>query len=490
MIPPAYPYYSQTTYKTSPFYLISLEAWRRGLTVTFNGDIKNFTVSSPKNTRTFSKSMVLDPEMGLRTHEICENKDEAKKYLAKAGIPVPKGRRFPPGTSDEEIVRYAAEAGYPLVLKPANGYMGNGVFSNVPDETSLRELLVHVRRELQFPDVMIEERVEGDDYRIFVLGDNVVAALQRVPANVTGNGRDSIRKLIRDKNRERRKNPHLVSKQIKVDREILSNIKRAGSRMRSVLKNGETLNLRVKCNIVFGGDSVDVTDKLPYHVKHTAIRAVKAIPGLNHAGVDILYNSGRPDSEGVIIEINSMAEIGGHLYPLVGEPRDIPSALIDSYFPESTSHRDRHRFVFYDPESLKQTLKNDPASAVTLSSLPVREWVRREIIITGRVRGVGFREWAREQCRGMGLSGLAEYSGKKSVRLIIAGDQDKVNAFEQMCQSGPEKARVDQISASDYPDPVITGFRIIRKENPLRAKAAHLLNAVWWRLKKRAKVNL
>ena len=301
MIPSTYPYYSQTTYKTSPFYLISLEAWRRGLSVTFSGDIKNFTVSSPRNSRIFSKSMVLDPEMGFQTHEICENKDEAKKYLAKADIPVPRGRRFSPEISDEEIIRYAGETGYPLVLKPTNGYMGKGVFSNVPDETSLRELLVHVRRELEFPDVMIEERIMGDDFRIFVLGDDVVAALQRVPANVTGNGRDSVRKLIRDKNAERRKNPHLVSKQIKMDREVLSNIKKAGYRINSVLKKGVTLNLRVRCNIVLGGDSVDVTDKLPSHVKDTAIRAVKAIPGLNHAGVDVLYDAGQPDSKGFII---------------------------------------------------------------------------------------------------------------------------------------------------------------------------------------------
>ena len=454
------------------------------MSVTFSGDIKNFTVSSPRNSRIFSKSMVLDPEMGFQTHEICENKDEAKKYLAKADIPVPRGRRFSPEISDEEIIRYAGETGYPLVLKPTNGYMGKGVFSNVPDETSLRELLVHVRRELEFPDVMIEERIMGDDFRIFVLGDDVVAALQRVPANVTGNGRDSVRKLIRSKNMERRKNPNLIGKLIKVDREVLSNIKRAGYNLNDVLGKGERLFLRGKCNVSTGGDSIDVTDDLPKHVKDTATRAIKAIPGLSHAGVDVLFDAGQPESKGVVIEINSMAEIGGLMYPFVGKSRDIPSVIIDCYFPESTEHRDRHRLIFYDPESLKQTLKNDPATALTLPPLPIRELVRREIIVTGRVRGVGFRDWTRKQSLGMELSGFAEHYGKKSVRIVIAGDEEKVNIFERMCGSGPEKARVDKLTASDYSDPVIMGFRVIRKKNLVFAKTAHLVHAVWWRLMK------
>ncbi|MFO7972638.1 MAG: acylphosphatase [Desulfobacterales bacterium] len=487
MKPTVFPHYVQTVYKTSPFYLISLEAWRRGLSVTFSGDIKNFTVSSPQTTRVFSKSMVLDPEMGLRTHEICENKDEAKKYLAEAGVPVPRGRRFTPFSSDEEIVRYARETGYPVVLKPSDGYMGKGVFSNIQDEALLKELLVHVRRELEYPDVMIEERIEGGDFRIFVLGDEVVAALQRVPANVTGNGRDTIRKLIRVKNAERRKNPNLTGKLIKEDREVLSSIKKAGYVVNSILGKEETLFLREKCNVSSGGDSIDVTEELPKHVKETAIRAVRAIPGLNHAGVDVLYDARHPGSKGVVIEINSMAEIGGMMYPFVGTPRDIPSAIIDRYFPDSMGDRGRHRLAFYDPESLKQTLKKEPETTVTLPPLPVRDWARRELIVSGRTRAAEVREWVREKALQMGLSGFTELNDGKTVRIVIAGDEKQVQEFERMCGSGSAKAGIRSISASDYADPVITGFRIIHKKNPILEKAAHLAHAVWWRMKKRIK---
>ncbi len=477
-----FPSYAYNKYKTSPFFLISLEAWRRGLEVTFSGDIKNFTVSSPENTRIFCKSMVLDPEMGFRTHEICETKDETKQHLARAGVPVARGRRFRPEIGDEVIVGYADELGYPLVLKPTNGFKGKGVFSNISDAATLRKLLVVVRRDMNYQDVMLEERVDGHDYRVFVIGDKVQAILKRVPAHVTGNGRDAVRKLIKSKNAERMKNPHLELKLIKVDLDLLNNIRHEGKSLGSILKDGETLFLRVRGNVATGGDSEDVTDILPKHVGETAIWAVKAIPGLNHAGVDVLYDETNPDSPGVVIEINSMAEFGGHLYPVTGEPRDISSALIDHYFPESMGSRDKNRTIFYDLDSLKKTLENDPEAAVTLPPPPDGEWVRREITLTGRVQKTGFRAWAKIQAHELGLSGYVENLSDGRVRIVVAGEEEPVRTFEHLCQTGPDKAGVEQVTASGYDKPVIMGFRIIRKKSAIRTKLAHLAHAVRWRL--------
>ncbi len=479
-----FPSYAYNKYKTSPFFLISLEAWRRGLEISFSRDIKNFTVSSQENSRIFCKSMVLDPELGFRTHEICETKDEAKQYLAEAGVPVARGRRFRPEIGDEVIFGYANELGYPVVLKPTNGFKGKGVFSNIPDAATLRKLLVTVRRDMNYPDVMLEERIEGNDYRVFVIGDRVEGALKRVPAHVTGNGRDPVRKLIKSKNAGRMKNPHLELKLIKVDQDLLENIRSTGKSLGSVLKQGETLFLRVRGNVATGGDSEDVTERLPKHVGETAIRAVKAIPGLNHAGVDVLYDEAKPDSTGVVIEINSMAEFGGHLYPVIGEPRDISSALIDHYFPESISSRDKNRTVFYDLDRLKKTLDSDPETAVTLSPPPDGKWIRREITLSGRVQNVGFRAWAKKQARELGLSGYVENLPDGRVRIVAAGGQEPVQTFEYGCKTGPDKASVEQVAAAMYEGPVIMGFRIIRKKSVFKTKTAHLVHAVRWRLAK------
>ena len=479
-----YPSYSYNKYNPSPFYLIPLEAWRRGLAVTFSGDIKNYSIGSPQRRLIFRRSMVLDAKWGLQTLEITRNKDETKKYLLKANVTVPQGKRFHSQTSDEEIIRYAEQAGFPVVLKPTDGYRGEGVFSNVSDAVSLKQFLVHVRRDLRYEDVIVEERIEGDDFRIFVLGDKVVAALKRIPLNVTGNGKDTIKQLIQAKNYERKHNRIGERKPIKIDPEILTNIKLAGIHINTVLDDGQKLFLRVKCNLSLGGDSVDVTDEIPQHVKNTAIQAVKAIPGLKHAGVDILHDENTPDSPAAVIEINSMAEIGAHLYPRMGMSRDIASALIDHYFPESTSVKQNHRMIFYNPYSLKNSLMKNPKTEITLPALPLEEMVRREITLTGHIQGVGFRRWAEKQAMKMNLSGYIENQGSNSVHIVVAGEAEQVKTFETLCKTGPDKARIEKISIKDCEEAVIFGFHIIRKDNMLVDKFRRLPKAILRRMVK------
>lgn len=484
-----YPSYSYNKYNASPFYLIPLEAWRRGLSVTYSGDMKNYSVSSPERRLIFRRSMVLDAEWGLQTLEITRNKDDTKQYLFKANVAVPQGKRFNSETSSEEIIRYAEQIGFPVVLKPTNGYRGEGVFSNVSDAVSLKQFLIHVRRDLGFEDVIVEERIEGDDFRIFVLGDKVLAALKRIPLNVTGNGKDTIKQLIHTKNYERKHNRIGERKPIKIDPEILTNIKLAGYHINSVLEDGQTLFLRVKCNLSLGGDSIDVTDELPQHVENTAIMAVKAIPGLKHAGVDLLYDDSMPNRAATVIEINSMAEIGAHLFPRKGVSRDIAAALLDHYFPESTGAKQNHRMVFFDPYSLRNRLLKNPEAEITLPALPSEEMVRREITVLGRVQGGGFRRWAEKQAIRMNLSGYVENRGRNSLHIVVAGDAEQVKAFEALCRTGPGKTRIEKISSRNYDEAVLFGFSIIRKDNVLLDTIRRVPKAILRRMVKLKKTD-
>ena len=450
----------------------------------FSSDIKNYSIQSPERCLVFRRSMVLDADWGLKTLQITRNKDYTKQYLCGADIPVPKGKRFCAGVTDDTIISYSEQIGFPIVLKPTEGSMGIGVFSSIPDTTTFKSNLFFIRRKLKYEDVIVEERIEGLDYRIFVLGDHVLAALKRMPANVSGNGRDTIKELIRKKNHFRAKNPHFARKTIKVDSEVLHHVKRAGYHMNSIPRENEMLLLRNNGNISTGGDSIDATEELPQHVQNTAIQAVKTIPGLKHAGVDLIFDHTRPDSPAVVIEINSMAEIGGHLHPGIGKGRDIPSALIDHYFPESTGAKQNHRMVFYDPYILKNSLMSDPKTKITLPALPSKEMVRREITLTGRVQGVGFRRWAEKQATKMNLSGYIKNQGRNSVHIVVAGEAEQVRTFEALCKTGPDNARIDKISLKDYEEAVIFGFSIIRKDNVLLDKFRRIPKAILRRMVK------
>ena len=473
----SYPNWHQNRFKTAPFYLITLEAWRRGLAVTFTQDIKNYEIRSPLRSLKFSKSLLLDPEWGLRTHEICENKDTAKQYMSKAGVPVPRGRQFRLSDSREDILAQAAELGYPVVLKPVSGYKGKGVFPEIPDEASLVRALNHLRHELGYRDLLLEEHVAGDDHRIFVLAGKAFAALRRVPANVIGNGRDTIRKLIDEKNRARQKNPHTGEKLIRFDRDATDNLRRKGYTFDSVPAEGEMIFLQKKSNVSYGGDFIDVTDSLPAHVKQTAVRAVKAIPGLHHGGVDVLYDSRDPQGLAVVIEINSMAEFGGHLYPVQGTPRDVAAAIIDACFPESMEMQGRNGSLFYDVIRLHATLEAAPDAPVTLPHPPEFELYCREILVSGRVQGVGFRRWAFSEAERLGISGYATNSEDGRVRLFAAGRAEDVAEFEMLCRRGPTGARVERITSEPADQPVIMGFIIVR-----RGGAASVTAGNWYKV--------
>ena len=478
-----YPTYVENKYIVTPFYRISLEAWRRGLTVTFTENIKQFRVSSTKNSYFFVRSMVVDPDLGERAREICKYKDQTKQYLKKAQIPVPEGRRFPPEFPHNEIIGFAEQTGFPVVIKPVNGFRGEGVFPNVTDAATMKKILHHLCHELKYDDIIVEERVEGNEYRIFVLGDRVVAALRKTPLHVTGNGKDTIRDLVLAKNNERSKN-FIKRKSIIIDDEMLLNVKEAGYHIKSILNENQILFLRKKNNFSVGGDSEDVTDELPGHLKSTAVKAVAAIPGLYHAGVDIIHDEARADSPSVVIEINALAEIGAHLHPRIGKGRDIPSALIDHYFPESIGARHRHRMFYYDPVPLIEKLRKNPKTPITLSLLPPEEMERQDIMVTGRVQGVAFRQWARKQAIALQLSGYVENQGRAGVHMVVAGDKKRVKEFSELCKTGPPRTKVDNVSVSASDEAIVTGFRIINKENRLLSTFRNLPRSIARKVKK------
>src|SRR5690625_78685 len=156
--------------------------------------------------------------------------------------------------------------------------------------------------------------------------------MNRIPANITGDGSSSIRQLIGIKNEARKLNPRLISCLIQVDAEMKGFIESQGYTLDSVLKKEETLFLTNKSNISLGGDPVSVKDVLPQEVKDTAVSALQAIPGLVHGAVELIVDSRKVVSEAAtIIEHNKTAQIGGLLFPLSVKSIEKPTAIIVYY---------------------------------------------------------------------------------------------------------------------------------------------------------------
>ena len=73
--------------------------------------------------------------------------------------------------------------------------------------------------------------------------------------------------------------------------------------------------------------------------------------------------------------------------------------------------------------------------------------IRSEIVVTGRVQGVFFRQSALGEAQRLGLCGQVRNLADGGVEAIVEGSPDAVDAFEDWCRRGPPAARVDSVLA-------------------------------------------
>src|SRR5699024_586739 len=125
--------------------------------------------------------------------DICDDKDLTKQNLEKHNVPDPKGEQFDISATDEEIGAYGISSDYTIVVKTIDRNAGKGVLVNIKNEKDLRKEISHVRDVLEYPEIIVERYVSVEEFRIFVIEDKVLGAMNRRPASVTGDGVQTIR---------------------------------------------------------------------------------------------------------------------------------------------------------------------------------------------------------------------------------------------------------------------------------------------------------
>ncbi|UOE93822.1 acylphosphatase [Alkalihalobacillus sp. LMS39] len=462
-------------------YSVALEGWRRGLTlkwytidsekfddmITFgvNPPGRLYSLSSKERTHYFFRTR--GDKVTKEAVEIGADKDETKYWLSKAGVPVPEGEKFTEEDTDESILQYAATIIFPVVLKPTNGSLGNGVVTNIKDLQALKKALVYVRQDLGYSDVIVERFVPGEEYRVYVIENQVIAAYNRLPANIVADGIHTIEELIELKNQQRRKNARLFSCLIEIDREVIEFVEAAGYSLQDIPKKGEKILLREKTNVSAGGDPVDVTDELPEKIKEIAINAIQAVPGLYHGGVDIIVDLNKPiETSAVVIELNPTAQIGGILFPMKGRSRDIPGAIIDYYFPETIGVSTEKSNVYFDFNTVLEPLQNRTAVEVQVSPAPMGKVYGKCYTLSGNVQKVSFHQWIKKEAINRGLHGYINNLMNGEIEVVIAGsDKEEVAYFKELMIQSP-KAKVKEIHEESWKNPVKIGFEITEGYNP------------------------
>lgn len=453
-------------------YLIALEGWRRGLELSFSSDKVTkhnlhspglrYTLSSKERTHTFYKAR--GDKVKGQAFSIGSNKYETKHWLAKHGIPVAKGEKFSKDVSNDQIVKYAEKIGFPVVLKPVVGAQGKGVVANIRNHEYLYKALTYVRETLNYPNVILEQYVEGKEYRIYVIEDEVIAVINRIPANVIGDGIHSIKELIENKNKKRKKNPRLYSCLIKVDFEVKNILNELGYTLDYIPKKDQQIFLREKSNISTGGDSIEVTNNFPSEIKQIAVDSLKSIENFPHGGVDIIYNANKPlDESAVVLELSPTPQIGSLVFPMQGQGRDIPAAILNFYFPETKNKEIKNSQLYFNMDSVLRPLISGSAKEVIVKPAPSFKMKSKKFVVQGKVQGVGFRKWIQKKALEYELNGFVNNLIDGAVEIVVAGKDEDINNFKKLCMYGPKSAEVSQINESIWNKPISVGFEIGRQ---------------------------
>ncbi|RPH34988.1 MAG: cyanophycin synthetase, partial [Chloroflexi bacterium] len=272
--------------------------------------------------------------------DIAQDKKLTNRLLAATGVPVPRSEVV---RSADEAVAMAARIRYPVAMKPLDGNHGRGVMLNLADEAAVREAYPAARAESSFGGVVVESFLVGLDYRCLVVGGELRAVAQRVPAHVDGDGKKTVAELVAITNADPRRGigHEKVLTRIAVDEEAESYAAEQGFALDGVPSKGTRVYLKRTGNMSTGGISIDRTEEIHPENQEIAEQAAKVI-GLDIAGIDFIC----PDisvpvreTGGGIVEVNAAPGFRMHTNPTEGEPQYVAKPVIDMLFPPGTPSR-------------------------------------------------------------------------------------------------------------------------------------------------------
>jgi len=270
--------------------------------------------------------------------DIACDKEETKRMLSNASIPVADGDIC---VDEEDLEDTIKKIGYPIVIKPLDGNHGKGASINVKTWEGAVEGLAYAKKYSR--RVIVEKFITGFDFRVLIIDNKLVAAAKRVPANVVGDGKNSIQQLIDTTNKDPRRGygHENVLTQIEIDRDSEKLLEKLGYTVDTIPKKEEIVYLKSTANLSTGGTSVDVTDMM--HPENIFIcERISRVIGLDICGVDIMAeNLTQPLKEngGCILEVNAAPGFRMHLAPSEGLPRNVAAPVIDMLYPPGKQSR-------------------------------------------------------------------------------------------------------------------------------------------------------
>ena len=244
-------------------------------------------------------------------------KDIAYKLLLANGIHSPATESFYNQTYDKTIsLEKLNKLKYPIVLKKAVGSNSRGIYTSVKDS---KEAIKILDKELsRYKSMIAQEMVFGKEYRILVLGEKVIGALEMISPHVIGDGASSIKKLIKEMQSN-------TKERTKFDKKLAKILKNQNVSLRTVLPKDKIIYIKRNSCLAQGGETRDVTDLVHKDVRDICVNASKTV-GKYLVGVDAICKdiSKKQTSKSFnVLELNGKPDLFVHYDPTYGKSRNV-----------------------------------------------------------------------------------------------------------------------------------------------------------------------
>lgn len=250
-----------------------------------------------------------------------------KQKLSHANIPVPQGKTF---LHLHDALRYFETLQKPVIVKPRQGSRGRHTTTFIYTAEELREAFRIAKQICLW--VIVEEHLVGAVYRGTVIGGKLIGVLGGAPPRIIGNGRDTIKELIRQKNLSK---PDGVS-DVRITPLLTSFLARNHYTLDTILPQGKEIDLSEKIGVSYGGTSFECTPQIHPETKKILEQAAAVVSdpilGFDFIIQDITKSP--HEQKWGIIECNGLPFINLHHHPLIGKPVNVARAVWDLWSTE------------------------------------------------------------------------------------------------------------------------------------------------------------
>lgn len=424
-------------------YILALEGWRRGLTLRWYREASHelngirtdreeltgelFALSSADKTHYFCGT--LGDKLTSEAVQISRNRKKIKELLIKNKISVPEGEYFAEGHSAEEIAAYARELGFPVSVKTDVKKPGKSSILNLKDEETLLIAVKRLRENFRDSGLILERFIPGKVYRLFVVDNKVAGAISKPETEVE----------------EDAANP------------AVTDILEAGQQTHKDVSHSDYSKIY---------DRSSTIDNVPSAVKGLAMNIFEAVPGLTHGRVDIAED----ENTFYVIGVNPELPVN-MLYSDSGWSSDLPSEILDYYFPETKMANEKKANFYFELNTALTPLFNKTAASIKIMNAPLDYIYAKKFNVSGEVTDIRYHIWLRQQAYKLDLHGRLLNLSDGSIEVVVAAaEEDYIDKYKAVLQEKNEHAQVKQVKEHTCDLPLKTGFEIQDKEQKVKEK--------------------